>query len=526
MRTDGSRTNGNASSDNKTPTTEVELKLLCSQEELSKLEQIPSIADSVRDEGKATVLTAVYYDTPELDLRKAGVALRVRTDGKRFIMTLKSKRKADGGALERTESRVSVATMEPDRTALARFLAADGMPGIDDDQPLQQVFTTEVQRRTWVLELPSGVVELAIDRGLIKAGERFEKIREIEIELIDGDAAALFVLAREIVSHIDVRPSIRSKSERGFALALDQTPKVCKARKTAFNADATLDDALQGIFRSVFRHLMENQPAAEDGRDPEGVHQYRVALRRLRSALRLIRAVSPSARRHEDNAQRLMASLDGARNWDVFVNETLPRISRTIPVIEGFEAIRKAADDRRQAAYEEARSAIADPKTGQFQIELGLWIEQAGWRADASPKALALLGGPARDFAAEELARLRRRILRRGRNFKELSAGERHKLRLAVKKLRYAADFFLHSTAKRKAASRYAKDLARLQNALGFHNDMVVLGELVERLLGCEIPAEGNRAAGALLGWQAASAGIDSTELLSAWKKFKNADLP
>ena len=510
----------------KGPTTEIELKLLGDRKDLADFASSPAIAQYARDAGTHTDLIATYYDTADRALRKSGAVLRVRTDGKRSVMTLKSSL-AKGNGLARTEQTAPVQSMEPDLAALSQFLSPETFAKLEDT-PLEPVFKTDVRRFTRMLDTPLGTVELAVDRGRIVAGERSQDINEIELELMDGSIAAIFQLAQELTSHAALRPSIRSKAARGFDLALDDPPQVTKAPKLKFDDDATLDQALCAILRSMLQHQMENQPAAEDGRDPEGLHQYRVALRRLRSVLGLMRSIAPSSQLDtlRDDAKWLMSSLNEARDWDVFITETLPAIAQACPAVDSFDVLKSAAQERRRKAHDTARAAIANPRSGRFQIALGLWVEQAQWRAGAAPEALRVLAAPGRPFASEVMEKFRRNALKRGRRFTKLSPEERHELRIALKKLRYASELFLPLFKNNKSKRRYAKTLASLQDHLGRANDMSVMEELVQRLMKGKLSAPGHRAAGALLGWKAGSLNRDDPELLSAWKHFQGADLP
>ena len=195
------------------PNSEIELKLLCSLEQLAELANSPVISQCARDDGETIDLTAIYYDTPDFALLKSGDVLRVRTDGERCVMTLK--RQGNGKALERAEWNAPVSSMEPDLAALSQFLPAETLTRIGNAS-LNPVFSTEVRRHTRMLETPLGTVELAIDRGRIVAGERSEEISEIELELMDGRTEAIFQLAQELMSGVALRPSILSKSARGI----------------------------------------------------------------------------------------------------------------------------------------------------------------------------------------------------------------------------------------------------------------------------------------------------------------------
>ncbi|WP_165899852.1 CHAD domain-containing protein [Borborobacter arsenicus] len=306
-------------------------------------------------------------------------------------------------------------------------------------------------------------------------------------------------------------------------------PAVAKAPGQArFDTDATLDTVLDFILRSALRRLRESQPAARDSNDPEGIHQYRIGLRRLRSVLGMMRPIVPSWQLESlrGEAKWLMSALNEARAWDVFATETMPPAMRDHPSVEGFDALLEAAESHRKAARDKARAAISSPRTAHFHIALGLWVEQGAWRDEATPESHGMLAGPARDFAAEILGRLHRKTLKRGRHFKRLTPQERHRLRLAFKKFRYTADFFLPLYGKRRKARLLAKTLAKAQDEFGHFNDLAVSEDLVRQIIGGAIPVEAQRAAGALLGWRLRQLELADKHLRSAWKRFRTVRLP
>lgn len=304
---------------------------------------------------------------------------------------------------------------------------------------------------------------------------------------------------------------------------------VAKApRKARFDADATLDEVLDFSLRSALRRLTQSQPAARDSNDPEGIHQYRVGLRRFRSVLGTMRPIVPSSQLDSlrGEAKWLMSALNEARAWDVFVTETMPPAMRDHPSVEGFDALLEAAESHRQAARDKARATITSPRAAHFHIALDLWVERGEWRDEATSETLHLLAKPARGFAAEILGRLHRKTLKRGRHFKRLTPQERHRLRLAFKKFRYTADFFLPLYRKRRKARRLVKSLAKAQDQFGHFNDLAVSEDLVRQIIGCAIPVEAQRAAGALLGWRLRQLELADRHLRRAWKRFRTVKLP
>lgn len=504
------------------PAGEIELKLLVDADRMAHFNAAPVIAANARNKGSRKHLKSVYYDTPERLLRRNGLSLRVRRSGARFVQTVKTEAADD--PLRRGEWQASVPSLAPD-LALAMPFIPDKLRSHIEAQPLEVVFTADVHRHARIVDLPSGTVEIAFDRGELTAGDRSLPVSEIELELKSGSANAIYEIALRLAEHGAVKPSIRSKSARGFDLAAGTPPSARRPRKHRLDASVTLDEAFAAILRSCFLHLLQSLPAAEDGRNPEGVHQLRVSLRRLRSALDLMRSVGAlsnlDALRSE--AKWLAQDLSAARDWDVFQLETLPTIAKACPSVSGFDALGLAAARRQSDAYRKAHRALADRRCAVFLIGLGGWIETRGWRNDVAAEDLGQLAEPAVDFAQRILSEQYAKVLRRGRRFKSLTIEELHRVRLATKRLRYLSEFLLPLYEDRKSAKKFARRLAGLQEELGAFNDMAVTASLLDGL-GAE--PDSAIAAAAIAGWQArASVGV-LPALQSTWRDFTAARVP
>ncbi|MBV9559851.1 MAG: CHAD domain-containing protein [Bradyrhizobium sp.] len=503
--------------------TEIELKLLVDPEQLAHFNEAQIIAANARGNGTRKHLKSVYYDTPGRALWENGLSLRVRQSGTRFAQTVKAE--ASDDPLRRGEWEASVPSMAPDLALAAPFMPAK----LRDDlqlQPVEAVFTSDIHRHQRLVDLPSGTVEVAFDHGVLKAGVRSTPVAEIELELKAGHASAIYELALRLAEHGAVRPSIRTKSARGFDLAADAAPTAEKPRKLRVEPAASLDDTFAAILRECLRHLLQSLPAAEHGGDPEGVHQLRVALRRLRSAFNLLRAAGASSRLEgfREEAGWLAQNLSTARDLDVFQGSTLPVIAEACSGIVGFDVLSTATEQRRGDAYRKVREVLAGRRCAAFVLGLGSFIETRGWRSDVAPEALGQLAEPAANFARRVLAIQHLKVLKRGRHLKSLGAEQRHRLRLAVKKLRYLADFLLPLCAEGKAAKRFAHRLADLQEELGAFNDMATTAKVLESL-GAET-AGGGTAAAAITGWQAHGMVGAEPRLRGAWKEFAEVKPP
>lgn len=198
---------------------EIELKLIVSKKDLKKLLAAKVLQDVIRLDSKKTVqMRSSYYDTDDLNFKKHGIAYRVRDKGDgSFEATVKTSRRSSGGLSERAELNMP---LDSDEAVLTGFKELGLGFELTELAPagVEKLFTTEIERTTYILDLPGAAAELAIDRGSISRGRDRDKIEEIEIELLDGDKGALLDFAACIADVVPMFIEKRSKFARGLAL--------------------------------------------------------------------------------------------------------------------------------------------------------------------------------------------------------------------------------------------------------------------------------------------------------------------
>ena len=251
----------------------------------------------------------------------------------------------------------------------------------------------------------------------------------------------------------------------------------------------------------------------------------RVAMRRLRSALSLFRKVLPEAQDRwiRDETKWLAASLGEARDWDVFLAETLPPAVEMFPEQSGFDRLRGLAEIERVEAYDRMLVALRSERYAVLLVELRAWLEASGWREQQVSAHSADLFVPIGHVAGRLIEGRRRKALKRGPELGELSPPARHEARKDVKKLRYAFEFF-HNLYSGKKVKRFARDLMRLQEGLGRLNDVETARRLLARLAERE---DGRRpdavlAAGLVTGWHAGLAERRLGKLDKAWSRLRD----
>jgi triphosphatase len=305
------------------------------------------------------------------------------------------------------------------------------------------------------------------------------------------------------------------------------TPTAMKAERIELAKKVSVDDAVAVVFAACLRHWTANEAAALGGLDPEGVHEIRVALRRMRAALSDFREIIPAAQVAwmKRETKWLITSLGAARDWDVFISELLAPVEAAQPGDAGLGKLRMAAETERKKGYAGARRAIRSPRYAALLTRMRRWLSTKSWRQD-NDGTRESLEEPAVKLAGRLLAKRHKAVRKLGRDFKKLSARERHQLRIALKKLRYTAEFF-RSLYQKKREESYFRALAQLQSSLGHMNDIVVTEHLLRRLSADarrdrRIPEPLSTAARTVADWYTQGASSLEHQAEVDWREFRH----
>jgi triphosphatase len=450
---------------------EIELKLSLPPAAAARLARHPLLR-GVKPESRR--LRSVYLDTPGGDLLRRGAALRVRQAGRQWLQTLKVASESVGALSRRPEWEVplprghhDLALFPADAQALMNRLARDGV----DWDAVAPAFVTDFRRKAWHLRQGDNEMELALDVGEIQAGGRVEPLCEVEIELKSGDGLALFDLALALLETLPLGLEPRSKAARGYALAGASQPAPVRADPVSL---AGLD-AVQAWARLAEGGLAQgvaNVPGfLARPQDIEYLHQLRVGLRRLHGMADLALHLGRPAPAWDEALKTCMTALNAARDWDVLLHETLPRVAGALtpPLGRAFLGrLEKEADQARK----QAQAVIAAPDFTRLVLEIGRDLQVTSASEPSSELDTAT-------WAADCLQVRWDKVMKRGKGFARLDAGGRHKLRIAVKRMRYTADTL---SPVFRGGKGFRNALARLQDSLGAGQDAVVALHLLSRL--------------------------------------------
>ena len=448
------------------PPREVELKLEIVPEDAERLAASSALAASIAPP-EEQALVSTYFDTPDFSLHRKGVYLRVRESGGRYTQTVKSAR-PDAELLERFEWEREISGPAPDLDG-ARNTALEPLLTPELRAALRPVFETRIRRKIYRIEQDGSEIEVAIDRGEVAAGARTRPVSELELELKRGDKKALFRLARRFAATVPLKLEVKTKAERGYELAEGGVAKPEKAAGIDIAPGLAAGEAFRAIAFSCLRQIVANEPATEAGQ-PESLHQMRIGLRRLRAAIAVFAdIVGDEVEAIKAGLKWITRELGPARDLDVFAADVLGPLKAGHPADERLAGAHREFETRRAAAYARVVAAIGSDRFRSAMLDLAEWIETGPWtERNARTAAVA-------EHAKKELARLRKRIKRKGADLRHRGASRRHRLRIRVKRLRYAAEFFAGTFPDDAGAKRRLQLLSALkdlQDALGGLNDL------------------------------------------------------
>lgn len=474
---------------------ETELKLALHAHDLPRLLAHPLLAAPAP---RREHLRNTYFDTASLALMQQRLAVRERQVGRRTLLTVKTAGHSVGGLSQRgewegptTPGRFDFAALVDDATLAQQLtqLAPQLVP----------VFRTDFTRRSWLLQHGDAQVEVALDQGYIATsgvhGARREPLLELELELKSGPVDALLALAHTLAlgphghaaQGLWLHPTDRSKAERGLALFLGQPPTPMKAAALAGTLEGSPLAAFCTVAQGSLVHLQANVSGwleagsgASTVPDPEFIHQARLALRRLRTALQLFGALLPHPFfSHWRTQWRATAhALAGARDWDVLATESLPRLLTDTPDSAPVQALTAWVHAHRLAAHQRAREALSAPAHALNLLDFTRALLALQDHSNHPPQPQLS------HWVTSTERRWQRALLNKVQQAHGQDATGWHALRIALKKHHQAQALLagLKPVPHRRSG---AIQLARAQAALGSLNDLSVAQSL---LVACPLP--------------------------------------
>lgn len=494
--------------------TEIELKLRIAPKDIEQFLRRPLLQSAT---GTSQQLYNTYFDTTEHALLQQGVGLRVRRIGDKRLQTLKTAGSGKSGLHQRQEWEVEITGDTPDYAQFPKGALPDWCADKNHLEQIEVLFITDFNRTTWNLLVDGSNIEVALDQGIVKTETASCPISEIELELKSGEAAQLYQVALDLQEDLPLLIQNKSKAALGYALHQPKPPQFHKAGVVKLTPDMTAEQAYIFIIGHSLGQLQANEDMVLYGEDIEGVHQMRVALRRLRSCLNLYEPLIPKKTYSKCRGELkwITGVLGVARDWDVFALslQQMQAQSQKYPInLKGANQLQKPVADKQAAAYIAVREALRSPRYSRMLLSLGKWLTQRHWRQNLEAEALQRLDAPVIEFASQILESHYQGVKRE--NFAELDSEQLHQLRISIKKLAYGCRFFAKLYPS-QLVSPYSKNLSCLQDELGIINDTNVATYLLN-----QIELDKNAPRHFLIGWYTHQQATHYAALEKTWETF------
>jgi CHAD domain-containing protein len=490
--------------------TEREVKLAAAPS--FRLPQMDDAVDGLRAEDRLSIVQhTTYYDTPDLRLARWGASLRYRdTDG----WTVKLPVDATGDVLVREEIRFPGGPKHPPDDAL------DLLRAYVRTETVAPVTRMRTVRHAVVLHGPDDepVAEVVDDEVSVMNGRRLAaRFRELEVEALDGTTDETL---EEIVALLRAagagEPDPTPKYVRALGPRSTEAPEVAVSDLPSGASAAAV--VKQAFAASVIRLLRHDVVVRLDA-DPEGVHQARVATRRLRSDLRTFKALLDEAWVADlvDDLRWLADRLGAARDADVM----LARLRKRVNGLERAdqtpgERLLEQVEQQQRIAHDELLAVMRDPRYAEVLDRLVDTALRPALLLEADLPAPAVLPRMVR----KPWKKLMKAVEALG---EDPTDEELHRVRIKAKRLRYASEAV--APLMGKPARELAEAASTLQDVLGDHNDAVVAGRWLRDVARRSRSVRTAFVAGELGGLEQWSAAETREAWPAAWKRLKSGNL-
>jgi triphosphatase len=387
--------------------------------------------------------------------------------------------------------------------------------------PLIPLAAFSGHRRDFPLTVDGSPARLSLLEGDLRGVVESRPMRRL---VLCGPAQAMARLAVRLSEHISLGVPLASLGAEALALATGMPPAPRHRGGPEIAPGGSVTEAVSGLTAQLADVILHWAPQVGHAETEEPVHQMRVALRRLRSALSIFRRAVRDDTAWLDSLaaelKTLAATLGVARDWDVFLAGIGAEATLATGGDPRLTQMLGAAARRRDAAYAMVRAALGDHAAWQrLALTLALLPTLRPWDETATGEQAARLAAPAQAYAAGALDRRLKPLLGAGECLDGVSTEQLHEIRKQAKRLRYAIEFFVPLFPE-KQVRRYLARLEDLQEDFGTFNDAAVAADLAASLGG---GADRVFAAGVVRGFGAASQLRASRRVAQGWGKFYRA---
>lgn len=440
---------------------QIELKLALQPADLAQLLQHRFLQDF----NSSSTLNTVYWDSPDLTLAHAGIVVRVRSSDDHCIQgAWTSSGQEWQWPINAPELESGLKSSRLTETGLEIFSS----PTIAES--LAPILSTTIHRTHYRISDENWEVALILDRGEIGTGYGHAPICEAKLKLIRGPAEKVFAIAQDITNMVPARVITLSKADHGAQLLAGTPPLSMKSKSSRIDSHLRVDQAFRAIARNCLSHLLSNEHCLLAHQNGEAIHQMRVALRRLRSAIRIFSKVVNGAELElvRQDLSWLLQQLGPARDDYVFLDEIVAPVMTAHPTSIPLAMLRAEWEDQHAQHFKAALEAVTDRRFTSLVLRVSSWVEAGDWQKSERP----VLDKAISPFAQAVLSKRDRRLRKAGgKDLRARSPEDLHHTRILGKQLRYASEFFSPLWPK-KETQPFLTVMSELQDHLGKLNDI------------------------------------------------------
>jgi triphosphatase len=477
----------------------MELELGLDPDDAARLPRLALLAPLKSGRPRNRAVRIIWHDSPDRALARQGLALAQQRPEWRLERLLPDTRTWPPGAP------APVLATGRDVAVLGETLP----------EPLVPVSALEGRAVSRSLATEQGPVGMTLLTGTVRAVTTECRISRL---LLEGAAEAVQPLAIALVGALRLAVPRASLAAETFAATLGVEPSPRREGAPELPAGLSVAEAFGHVVGHLSDGILYFAPKAADGSDgPEPVHQMRVAVRRLRSAIKVFQSAvdSPEVTATDKGLKALAAKLAPTRDWDVFVTETGAAVADAFPVEPRMRRLLAATERRQRTCHDALRAFLGSAEFRRLGVELACLAGGAGSPGAREDAAQTESAAPLEAFAAEVLSKRLKRLLQIDDDIAGLEPAALHAIRLRAKRLRYAAEIFA-PLFPAKVTHRFIRRLSRLQDRLGTLND----GAVAAHLLG-EITSGNHAFAIGLVQGFVGARNTDTRERIDeAWERF------
>jgi len=440
-----------------------------------------------------------YFDTKSRGLYHAGYVYGITRSDDHWLATVNYSGVSEHSNFVKKaqEWKIEIEEPTPDINYFRDTSIFYALKKAQKNKELNPIFKTSfLRKKINLLYENNSWIEIAGDIGEISAAGLSEPISEMKLELKIGSMLEMLKLGSVFVKKHALFMENRTKQYRGLILSGLNEEKD-KQKSLDLNPREKITWAVVKIMVFDIHEIMNAQEnLLAQPEDPEGVHQLRVKVRKLRALFSFFRPLFNQSDYYEKKEQlgKIGLEFSAVREYDVLLEEIETIIQNSIIPINNFSALKKELEEKRKAELKKMIDYLKSNQLSAVLLDFWVWLLEDPWMDTK------LLDCSIKKYAKEQLGTWSTGINKKLKKMDMKDQKSIHKVRIKSKRLRYVLEQLtavLGSDSKNSS-----KKFEILQEDLGYFHDVYINRLLLEKIIGESDSDELCYEAGIISGWQ------------------------